>query len=171
MTASPRDAGRLAAVFVRPAENERRSLDTAVLTPERGLEGDRWYAERQVLLDDGSPNPCNQVSLMNVRVLRQIAGGEGAMHLAGDNLLLDLDLSEENLPAGSRLAIGRDVVLELTPMPHTGCSKFARRYGSDAREFFNTPRGKSLHLRGRYARVLSGGTINVGDMARRHPAM
>ena len=42
--------------------------------------------------------------------MRQIALEEDSLCKAGDNLIVDFDLSEENLPAGSRLAIGNNVV-------------------------------------------------------------
>jgi MOSC domain-containing protein YiiM len=100
---------------------------------------------------------------MNVRILRQVAGEEDACCLSGDNLHVDLDLSEANLPAGTRLAIGDRVVLEVTPQPHTGCEKFETRYGKESRAFLNNRRGMELHLRGRFARVVVGGTIRVGD--------
>ena len=164
--ASPRDQGRLEAIVIRPAPNERRALLAASLTPEGGVDGDRWVEDPHLRLADGSPDPRNQVSLMNARILRQVAVEEEAVCLAGDNLIVDLDLSEENLPTGSRVGIG-NAVLELTDVPHTGCAKFARRYGDEAREFVNSPRGKKLHLRGRYARVTSSGTITVGDAIRK----
>ena len=104
---------------------------------------------------------------MNARFLRQIAGNEDAMCLAGDNLIVDLDLSEVNLPAGSRLAVGDDVVIEISGHPHTGCTKLAGRYGNEARSFMNNTRGKSLHLRGRYGTIVAGGTIEVGDTVRK----
>jgi MOSC domain-containing protein len=160
---SPRDVGRLEAIFVRPAPNERRSLTEARLTSENGIDGDRWFQDSYYHTKSGDPDPRNQVSLMNARFLRQIAGSDQTMCLAGDNFIVDLDLSEENLPAGSQLTIGSEVLLELSDLPHTGCTKFARRYGDEARTFANNPRGKSLHLRGRYARIVRGGTIRVGD--------
>ena len=89
------------------------------------------------------------------------------MCLAGDNLIVDLDLSETNLPMGSQLAIGPEVVVEISDLSHTGCSKFAGRYGPEAREFTNDARGKSLHLRGRYARVVHGGIISIGETVRK----
>jgi hypothetical protein len=161
---SPRDSGRLAAIFVRPAINERRALETAVLTPGRGIDGDRWVTD-SFYKADGKSDPRCEVSLMNARFLRQIAGDENSLCLAGDNLIIDLDLSEENLPAGSRLTIGREVVIEISDRAHTGCSKFQSRYGKEARDFANSQRGKTLHLRGRYARIITGGTIQVGDTA------
>jgi hypothetical protein len=160
---SPRDTGRLEAIFVRPAPNERRTLEEARLTIEKGIEGDRWFKDSYYYTKDGDPDPRNQVSLMNARFLRQIAGSDDAMCLAGDNFIVDLDLSEENLPAGTRLAVGTEVVLEISDLPHTGCSKLAKRFGDEARAFMNNKSRKSLHLRGRYARILQGGTVRVGD--------
>lgn len=160
---SPADEGRLSSIFVRPAPNERRELNTAQLTPERGIDGDRWVKDSFYHSKAGGSDPRCQVSLMNSRYLRQIAVREDALCLAGDNLIVDLDLSEANLPAGSQLAIGDDVVIEITDLAHTGCSKFQKRYGKEARTFTNNQRGKQLHLRGRYARIISGGTIRVGD--------
>jgi hypothetical protein len=161
--ASPQDAGRLEAIVVRPEPNERRQLSTARLTAEGGIDGDRWVRDSYYRLPSGQPDPRSQVSLMNARFLRQIAGDDEAMCLAGDNLIVDLDLSESNLPAGSRLAVGGEVVLEISDLSHTGCSKLQSRYGADARTFMNNARGKSLHLRGRYARIVEGGAIRVGD--------
>jgi MOSC domain-containing protein YiiM len=164
---SPTDEGRLANIFVRPAKNERRELATAQLTPERGIDGDRWASDSFYHEKTGASDPRCQVSLMNARYLRHIAGQDDRMCLAGDNLIVDLDLSEANLPAGSRLAVGNEVILEITDLAHTGCSKFQSRYGKEARTFTNSTRGKQLHLRGRYARVISGGTIKVGSTVRK----
>jgi hypothetical protein len=161
--ASPTDQGRLEAIFVRLGVGERSSLSSAMLSPDEGVDGDRWASNHWQKLPDGRPDPQSQVSLMNVRLLRLIAGCDDAMCLAGDNLALDLDLSAANLPSGSRLGIGDEVVLEFTTQKHTGCNSFAHRYGQEAREFVNGPRGKPLNLRGRFARVVQGGTVHVGD--------
>ena len=168
--ASPADAGRLTAIFVRPAPNERRSLDSATLAPESGIEGDRWVHDSYYRLKDGAADPRSQVSIMNDRFLRQIAADTDDMCLAGDNLIVDLDLSEANLPAGSRVAIGSEVIIEITDLKHTGCSKFAKRYGVDAKTFANNKRGTAIHLRGRYAQIVRGGTIRIGDTVGKHPS-
>jgi MOSC domain-containing protein YiiM len=167
---SPADDGRLTSIFVRPAPNERRELTTVQLTPERGIDGDRWVNDSFYHSKGGASDPRNQVSLMNSRYLRQIAVREDALCLAGDNLIVDLDLSKTNLPSGSQLAIGDDVVIEITDLSHTGCSKFQNRYGKEVRTFTNNERGKQLHLRGRYARIISGGTISVGNTVCKHDA-
>jgi hypothetical protein len=166
--ASPTDAGRLTAIFVRPAPNERRTLDSATLTTESGIDGDRWVDDSFYPLNDGRSDPSCQVSIMNDRFLRQVAGDANEMCLAGDNLIVDLDLSEANLPAGSQICIGLEVILEISDLKHTGCSKFARRYGPDAKAFTNNKQGTALHLRGRYARIVCGGSIRVGDAVRKH---
>jgi hypothetical protein len=166
--ASPTDAGSLTSIFVRPAPNERCTLESAILTPEGGIDGDRWVNDSFSRLEDGSPDPRSQVSIMNDRFLRQIASDTNDMCLAGDNLIVELDLSEANLPAGSQVSIGPSVIIEITDLKHTGCSKFARRYGVDAKTFANNKRGTTLHLRGRYARIVRGGTIRIGDEIRKY---
>jgi MOSC domain-containing protein YiiM len=165
--ASPAESGELTMIFIRPATNERRSVESATLTTEGGIDGDHWATDGFYNLPDGGHDPRCQVSIMNARFLRQAAMEEDAMCLAGDNLIVDLDLSEANLPAESRLAIGPQVVVELTDLKHSGCGKFARRYGNEAKAFTNDERGMALHLRGRYARIVREGTISVGDVVRK----
>jgi MOSC domain-containing protein len=169
--ASPTDDGHLTAIFVRPAPNARRTLDSAMLTLDGGIEGDRWANDSYYRLDDGRSDPRCQVSIMNDRFLRQVADDENDMCLAGDNLIVDLDLSDANLPAGSQVRLGPDVIIEISDLKHTGCSKFARRYGPDAKTFANNRRGTALHLRGRYARIIRGGTIRVGDQVCKHASI
>lgn len=157
---SPRDAGKLVAIVIRPAIDQRRVVASANVSTEGGVEGDRWAQE-------SSSDTSGQISIMNARFLRQIAGHDDAVALAGDNLIVDLDLSEENLPPGSRLTIGAGAVIEINATPHTGCGAFQKRYGADARAFMNNARGMQLHLRGRYGHVVSGGKIAVGDAVRK----
>lgn len=153
------ESGILNWIFLRPKANERLSVAAADLSPEGGIEGDRWATDHC----QGRSDPQSQVSVMNSRILQLIAGDESAISLAGDNLIVDLDLSERNFPAGSQIQIGTAVVLEFTAQAHTGCRKFAIRYGQQARDFINGAIGRPLNLRGRYARVIQGGTIQVGD--------
>ncbi len=65
--------------------------------------------------------------------------------LAGDQLYVDLDIGVDNLPAGSLLGVG-SAVLEVTELPHTGCSKFSGRFGADALRFVNSSVGRPLRL-------------------------
>jgi MOSC domain-containing protein YiiM len=75
-----------------------------------------------------------------------------------------MDLSEANLPPGTRLRIGT-ALIEVTAQPHTGCGKFVERFGLDAMNFVNSVERKDLHLRGINAKVVERGTIRVGDRA------
>ena len=164
--AAPADDGTLELIVQRPAEDMRVVLAEAELNVAEGLAGDNWNQRGSTRTADGGPHRDMQLNIMNVRILEQIAGSPDRMPLAGDQLIVDLDLSEENLPAWTKLAIG-DAVIEITDQPHDGCAKFSRRFGVDAHRFVNSPLGKALHLRGLNARVVTAGTIRQGDTIRK----
>jgi hypothetical protein len=163
---APKDEGVLELIVRRPAINDREILEEAELHLAEGLVGDSWPRRRSKTTPDGSPNPLMQLNIMNSRVTALVAQDKDRWQLAGDQLYLDMDLSEENVPAGTRLALGLAVV-EVTPPPHLGCQKFVARFGLDAMKFVNSPIGKQLHLRGVNAKVIQGGVIRVGDIARK----
>ena len=117
---------------------------------------------------DGAADPDMQLNIMNSRVAALVADDPARRELAGDQLYLDMDLSYENLPAGTRLALG-DAVIEVTEPPHTGCRKFAERFGKEAVVFVNSGRGKALNFRGINAKVIQSGDIRVGDVAKKMP--
>jgi MOSC domain-containing protein YiiM len=73
-----------------------------------------------------------------------------------------MSLDPENLPPGTRISIG-ETEIEVTAVPHLGCSKFSERFGRDAMVFVNDERGRSQNLRGINARVVRGGQITTGD--------
>lgn len=164
--ASPADGGTLEMIVRRPGVNQRETLDEGRLTTEEGLEGDSWKGRRGYSLPDGSPDPDAQITLTNARFADLIAGGRDRWPLAGDQLYVDLDLSESNLPPGTRLRIG-GATIEVTALPHTGCGKYRQRFGLEALKFTATPEGRSRHLRGIYARVVEPGTARVGDTIRK----
>jgi len=163
---SPKDQGVLDLIVRRPQTNEREVLQRGELDLVEGLVGDNWRTRGSSLTSEGSPNPDTQLTIMNSRVIALLAQDKNRWQLAGDQLYVDMDLSEENLPAGTQLSIGSAVV-EVTDQPHTGCSKFAARFGPDATKFVNSAVGKQLHLRGIYARVIHAGVVRVGDVAQR----
>jgi MOSC domain-containing protein YiiM len=86
--------------------------------------------------------------------------------LAGDELFIDLDLSADNAPPGTRIAIG-SAIIEVTNQPHAGCQKFMARFGSDAMTLVNSPLGRRLQLRGINAKVVQPGLVRVGDAAKK----
>jgi MOSC domain-containing protein YiiM len=157
---SPGDDGALRLIVRRPAVDAREVIESGRLDPVHGLVGDSWLTRGR------HPDPDTQLNVMNARVIALIAGDTSRWALAGDQLYVDLDLSEQNLPAGTRLQIGGAVV-EVTPEPHTGCAKFVRRFGLDAMKFVNSPLGRQLRLRGLNARVVHAGEITAGDAVRK----
>lgn len=149
----PQQAGRLRYITCRHPDG-RLTPARAQVSVEGGLEGDRWTPD-----DMGT---LNQLTLMRADVGRLIANGQ-ALSLFGDNLLVELDLSAEALPPGSRLRIG-EVELEITPEPHTGCKLYQQRFGADALRFISAKEQRGLNLRGVHARVIQGGELAVGDV-------
>ena len=163
---SPQDNGLLKLIVRRPKVDEREIVNEAELDLEEGLVGDTWKARGSKATPDGSANINAQITLMNMRAIALLAQDESRWALAGDQLFVDFDLSEANIPAGARIAIG-SVILEVSATPHTGCAKFSERFGKDALKFVNSPDGKQLHLRGVNARVVQAGGIQVGNVVRK----
>jgi len=160
---SPDDSGELKLIVRRPEVDQRESIDVGRLDVERGLVGDNWRV-RGGDMPDGSADPEMQLNIMNARVVALVADAPDRQELAGDQLYLDLNLSVDNLPPGTRLAIG-DAIIEITEPPHTACKKFASRFGRDATVFVNSGMGKKLNFRGINAKVTKSGDIKVGDAA------
>lgn len=163
---APKDDGILQLIVRRPQVDQREVVYEAELDPAGGLIGDDWIRRGSSKTPDGSAHPEMQINIMNARVTALVAQEKERWPLAGDQLYIDMDLSKENLPAGSRLAVGT-AVLEVSPLPHTGCHKFVSRFGKDAMKFVNSPLGKELCLRGINAKVIQAGVIKVGHPARK----
>lgn len=163
---SPKDEGRVMLIVRRPDVDLRETVQIAELDLQVGLIGDNWKKRGNKSTPDGSANINAQITIMNSRAIELLAQNEERWSLAGDQLFIDMDLSEENLPAGTRLEIGT-AILEVTAQPHTGCNKFAARYGTDATRFVNSPEGKRLHLRGINTKIMQAGTIHTGDVVKK----
>jgi hypothetical protein len=161
--AAPADLGRLELIVRRPAPDERDLVQEAELDLALGLVGDRWAGRipelTPVYLDA-------QLTVINTRVLAAIEPDRERWPLAGDQLYVDFDLSVENLPAGSRLAIG-SAVIEVSDTPHTGCAKFSARFGGDALRWINSTTGRAHRMRGLNARIVTAGTVRLGDAVRK----
>ena len=163
---SPKNHGVLRLIVRRPSENEREVLETGELDLIAGLVGDNWKTRGSSSTADGTAHPEKQLNIMNARAAALVAQDANRWKLAGDQLFIDLDLSDENLPPGSRLEIG-SALIEITPPPHNGCKKFVARFGLDAMKFVNSPVGKQLHLRGVNAKVVKPGVIKSGDTVKK----
>lgn len=163
---APKDEGVLHLIVCRPDVEQRTILNEAELDPLKGLIGDNWSVRGSSKTPDGSAHPDMQINIMNSRVTALVAQDKDRWQLAGDQLYIDMDLSKENLPAGARIQVG-SAVLEVSPLPHTGCHKFVSRFGMDAMKFVNSTVGKELCLRGINAKVVQGGVVKVGQVAKK----
>ena len=164
--ASPKDLGTVEMIVRRPDVDEREVLDTGELDIVEGLVGDNWRWRGSGETDDGSAHPDMQLNLMNSRVIALVAQSGDRWAFAGDQFFVDLDLSKENLPAGTRLEMG-SAVIEVSAAPHLGCKKFVARFGLEAMKFVNSRRGKKLCLRGINAKVIKAGRVGTGNNIRR----
>ncbi|MDA0734188.1 MAG: MOSC domain-containing protein [Chloroflexi bacterium] len=163
---SPQDSGVLELIVRRPEVGEREVLDAGELSLSDGLSGDSWKARPSSRSADGLAHPDMQLNVMNSRVIALVAQKKERWQLAGDQLFVDLDLSEENLPPGTQLSIG-GAIIQVTDQPHTGCKKFSERFGVDALKFVSTPLAKEIKLRGINAKVVQPGAIKPGDTVKK----
>jgi len=152
LAAAPR-TGRVVMIVQRAAGNARSCPLFGELTPERGLVGDRWHGSERTIEA--------QISLMDVRVAEAL-GEARDWPLAGDNLIVDFELSMAALKVGQTLRVG-EAVLEITPEPHLGCKKFSMRFGPDALLFVNDKEVREYRRRGVHARVVRAGVVRLED--------
>lgn len=163
---APKDHGTLKMIVRRPVEDEREVLNEGQLDLQDGLVGDTWNARISSHSTDGKPHLYAQITVMNARATQLLAQSEDRWPLAGDQLYVDFDLSDENLPPGTQLGIG-SAILEVSAEPHSGCKKFSSRFGVEAMKFVNSPEGKRLHLRGINTKVIQAGMIHAGDVVKK----
>ncbi len=150
----PADSGRVALIVRRRPDGVRETPGQTRLTPEEGVPGDGW--SRRPPRD-----PEAQLAVMRRDVAELIANGQ-PLSVFGDNLFVELDISADNLPVGTRLRVG-EALVAVTPKPHDGCLKFKQRFGSDALGVVQAPTTRSQNLRGIYWKVVESGLARVGD--------
>ncbi len=158
---SPADNGPLEMLVSRPTVDGREVLESGDLVIGQGLAGDNYVERGNAKTPDGSADPEAQLNLMNSRAIDLVADGDRDLWpLAGDQMFVDLDLSVANLPVGTRLAVGT-AIIEVSQKPHTGCAKFAKRFGTDAARWVNSD--PSRRFRGLNATVVQAGSVKPGD--------
>lgn len=150
----PADSGHLTLIMRRSADGSRETPERLRLSPEEGVQGDKWGRDPERKMDA-------QIAVMQRDVAELIANGQ-PLTLFGDSLFVELDLSAANLPPGSRLRVG-EAIVEVTAMPHNGCAKFKARFGADALSFVNAKATRHLNLRGTYWKVIEAGEVCVGS--------
>jgi hypothetical protein len=150
---APKDIGCVTLIVRRDPDKNREILENTYLSPEEGLPGDNWGRNPERL-------PDAQLAVMRHDVAGLIANGQ-SLTLFGDSLFVDLDISAENLPTGTRLRVG-EALIEVTPMPHDGCSKFNARFGNDALKFVAAKPTRNQNRRGIYWKVVEAGEVSVG---------
>ncbi|TVS00426.1 MAG: hypothetical protein EA407_14790 [Rhodobacteraceae bacterium] len=166
IVAAPKDGGRVEMLCLRPDYGQRCFVPEITVTAERGIPGERW-ATRPWLRDaNGAPHPGIQVCILSRRVLDLVWRARVDVPHPGDTFITDMDLSEANLPAGQRLALG-SAVLEVSDIFNDACVKWAARYGAASREWINLPEHRVLRLRGILCCVVLDGRIRLGDELRK----
>ena len=163
---SPKDQSVLDLIVSRPEEDAREVMELADLDVTVGLVGDTWQDRPSSRSGDGKAHPDMQITIMNSRVAALVAQDKVRWQLSGDQLFADLDLSKANMPPGARISVG-SAILEATDQPHTGCKKFAARFGVDALKLISSPIGKELQLRGINMKVVQSGEIKPGDTVKK----
>ncbi len=170
LRAAPDDEGTVRLVVRRPDLGVREILQLGELTEADGLVGDTWLQRATSRAIADGRHVDAQVNVMSARMVGLLTDTAEEQAYAGDQLYLDLDISQANLPAGSRLAFGEPgaggAVIEVSAKPHNGCAKFTARFGEAAMHFVNSETGRQLRLRGFNARVVESGPVGPGDAVR-----
>lgn len=163
---APAAEGSVDMIVIRPETGKRLVAEAGELDKELGLVGDNWLRRGDKHKAEGSADPGRQLTLMGSRAIAAITDSEHRWPEAGDQFFVDFDLSNANIPPGTRLAIG-DAEIEVTELPHLGCAKFGAHFGKPAIQFVNSGLGKSLNLRGINARIVKPGMVSKGDTIRK----
>jgi len=163
---APSDAGAIRLLCARPKPNARTFPGTLTLTRAAGVLGDFEMSRPWLELSDGSPDPRIQVSILPWRVLELVWRERDTIAHPGDNIAVDMNLTQVNLPAGTLLSVGT-AVLRISDVPNDGCVKWKVRYGKAAYDWVGAPVRADLRLRGLFCAVEKDGVAGLGDIMRR----
>jgi MOSC domain-containing protein YiiM len=122
----------------------RLDLDEAMLVAGYGIEGDAKGGH-----PDRNLNIMSYETLTNLRT-QGFYTEPGQM---GEQIVIH-QLDVDNLPSGTRLQLGAEAVIEVLK-PRTGCDRFEK--------YQKKLRTQAANQMGQMARVITGGSIRVGD--------
>jgi hypothetical protein len=157
--AAPKDDVSIDILCTRPDFGQRSYPDEISVSPEGGIKDERWLKHPWSRLDDGSPDPRIQVSILPRRVFDLVV--KDRLH-PGDTIIADIDTTAENLPVGQQLKIGT-AVIEVTDLFNDGCVKWKTRYSVDAKNWIVLPEHIDLRLRGVLCKITQAGLIKKTD--------
>jgi hypothetical protein len=164
--AAPRDGGVARLLCARPRPNVRTFPQVLTFTSALGVAGDFEASRPWLTLPDGRPDPRNQVSIMPWQVLDLVWRDRDRVPHPGDNIAVDMNLTEENLPEGTFLQAGT-AILRISDEPNDGCVKWKVRCGRAAFDWITRSDHLPLRLRGLFCSVEQDGEMRLGDTLRR----
>lgn len=163
---APKDEGVIHKLCYRPGFRKRTFVDELSLSVADGVKGDRWKEFGWLKLPDGSADPRIQVCVLQKRVLDCVWREGDSVDYPGDTMIVDMDMSEANLPTGTRLQVG-SAIIEVSDVFNDACTKWSARYGKESREWINVPDNVPLRLRGILCRVVQDGSVKLSDLMRK----
>lgn len=166
VVSAPADEALIELLCLRPDFGVRHFVDEVAVTRASGLPGERWATHPWMRLPNGRPHPGIQISILSRRVLDLVWRDRGGAVHPGDTFVVDMDLSESNLPAGQLLQAGT-AVLRVSDLFNEACVKWKARYGAAAKAWVAAPAHVPLRLRGILCSVERDGVIRNGDRLRK----
>ena len=159
---APKDKAAVEKLCFRPDFGLREFTKQLTLTAENGVIGDRWQQHGWLRLPSGAPDRRIQISLLPKRVFQLLTCLDTFIH-PGDTMIVDMDMSEENLPSGCYLQLG-SAILQVSDVFNTGCEKWSKRYGKESLIWINIPENKPKRLRGIFLQIIRDGIVHEHDL-------
>ena len=163
---APQDEGVIHKLCYRPGFRKREFVDELSLSVTNGVKGDRWKEFGWLKLPDGSPDPRIQVCILQKRVLDCVWQEGDGVDYPGDTMIVDMDMSDANLPIGTRLQVG-SAIIEVSDVFNDACTKWVARYGKQSRQWINLPENVPLRLRGILCLIVQDGKVSRSDRMRK----
>ena len=165
---APKDHAEILQLCFRPGYGQRLHPPMLRLSKAQGIldadgNPERWPVAPWMRLEDGSPDPRIQVSILPIRVMDLVWRDRTGTPHPGDTMIADLDTSEANIPTGSLLRAGT-AVLRVSDVFNDACVKWKVRYGTEAKDWITAPGHPALRLRGLLCEVVEDGEVRPGNL-------